>query len=401
MKYLFLIAEGIPDFPSRKFDDRTPLEIARTPFLDALALEGCSGTCKPIPGSHFPGSDTGFLSLTGNPPSRTRGGRGHYEAVGLGIDLSPEYTPFRVNLSTIEDGFMLSYGCDTISDDECVVLAKALNRAFRDIPAEFYPLAGYRMVLVVRNDWLFEGERPNLKTMNPREHMRFSVRDNYPRGNGREKLVAIMERAARILSAQDINRVKIDLGENPANGIWIWGNGLPARILPFDRQFPVRGFCIPGSHLIRGIALSIGLETSSLIKAHGDPEPAMSRRVETAIRAFEVFDLVILHLETINDVSREGNIHKKCQIIERFDEKVVGRLLEYLKSRGEYRILVASSHAAGVDATTPSRIAVPWVLSGTGIEPDKCRFFNEREALSSRFLSVAGHKLLKKTLFRK
>ena len=28
MKYLFVIAEGLPDFPSRKFDDRTPLELA-------------------------------------------------------------------------------------------------------------------------------------------------------------------------------------------------------------------------------------------------------------------------------------------------------------------------------------------------------------------------------------
>ena len=94
------------------------------------------------------------------------------------------------------------------------------------------------------------------------------------------------------------------------------------------------------------------------------------------------------------------DLHKKCQLIESFDERVVGKLTAHLKRLGDYRILVASSHAVGVDSMTPARVSVPWVLSGTGVKADKCRFFNEKEALASRFSSIPGHKLLSKTLLK-
>ena len=36
-KYLMLVCEGLTDDPIEELGDKTPLEVAKTPFLDALA----------------------------------------------------------------------------------------------------------------------------------------------------------------------------------------------------------------------------------------------------------------------------------------------------------------------------------------------------------------------------
>ena len=402
MKKLFIFGEGIADLPSRMFDDRTPLELARTPNLDRMALGGCTGLCKTIPSGSEPGSDIGFLSLTGNKPSAVLGSKGYFEAKGLGLDLTPDRTAFRCNLIIEKDGNVMSYGCRSISDDECVVLANSLNKITQDLPIQFYPVSGYRMIMVAENQWLFEGKKNNLYTYSPKSGGKFGIQDHLPSGNGSDKLIGIMQKAADMLSSHEINQVKIDLGESPANALWLWGQSVPTKIKTFQELYNTSGICVPGTHLIRGISICAGLEAMPVVNAHSkNGYEIFPKRVDSIISALELSDFVVAHIETINDISQDGDLQKKCQCIESFDEKVVGRLLSQLQSMGEFRMLVASSHVMSLEKASIEKGPVPWVLYGTGVKPDKSRCFNEREARSARFSVVAGHKLLYKTLFKK
>ncbi|EKD28757.1 MAG: Strongly similar to phosphonopyruvate decarboxylase [uncultured bacterium] len=399
MKRLFIVAESISDLPNKKFDDRTPLELSRTPNLDRMAKNGCIGLCNVLPSSCIPGSDVGFISLLGSNPSKSRGARGYFEIKGLGLDLKDDAVPFRVNLIPIQEGVATSYASTSISDDECSVIVSVLNECFKDIPLSFYPISGYRMALAINKEWLFEGKRNNLKMHNLQNNAKFILQDNFPKGNGSAKLIQIMNSALEILSAHEINQVKIDLGENPANGIWLWSNETPKGINNFKKLFSADGICVPGSHLVRGICIEAGLETVNVIGAHKGGQETLNARVDAAMNAFKFSDMVILHIETIDDVSKEGDLHKKCQSIESFDEKVVGRMIDFLETKGEFRILVTSSHSTLIQSKLPTRMPVPWVLYGSGVKPDKSNAFNEKEAQTSRFSTVAGEKLLKKTLF--
>ena len=40
MKYLILLGDGMADYPLDELGGKTPLEAARTPHMDALALRG-------------------------------------------------------------------------------------------------------------------------------------------------------------------------------------------------------------------------------------------------------------------------------------------------------------------------------------------------------------------------
>lgn len=402
MKSLFIVAEGIADFPSRIFDDKTPLELARTPWLDKLAMQGRTGSCKTIPSFSHPGSDTAFISLLGNNPSRVEGGRGYFEARGLGLEMSDQETVFRVNLITEKDGQVLFFGCPSISDDEGVLIANSFNEHFSNLPVKFYPLSGYRLLMVANNDWLFGSKKRNLKTYTPKSVGKCLTKDLFPMGNGSEKLISIIQEAFTFLGSHEINHVKLDLGENPVNAIWIWGNQIPKKVKTFQELYGMNAFCIPGTHLIRGIALNTGLDAAPVIAPHSkQAHEIFPKRVDAAIRAFEVYDAVIMHIETIGEIGQTADLQRKCQVIESFDEKVVGRLLDHLQHQGDFRILVATSYSSASDRSVLQKMTVPWVFYGAGISADKSKTFNEKEARSSFFSTYAGYKLLKKTLFRK
>jgi len=49
MKYLMLVCEGLADEPIEELNSRTPLEIAKTPFMDLLAKKGRLGNASFVP----------------------------------------------------------------------------------------------------------------------------------------------------------------------------------------------------------------------------------------------------------------------------------------------------------------------------------------------------------------
>jgi len=57
MKYAILVGDGMADFSLPELDNRTPLEYAATPSMDAVARAGRVGLVKTIPDGLSPGSD--------------------------------------------------------------------------------------------------------------------------------------------------------------------------------------------------------------------------------------------------------------------------------------------------------------------------------------------------------
>ena len=66
------------------------------------------------------------------------------------------------------------------------------------------------------------------------------VAKHLPRGKGGKELCQLMERAAEILANHDVNRVRKDLGENPATNIWLWGQGHRPVLDSFSKRFGIK-----------------------------------------------------------------------------------------------------------------------------------------------------------------
>lgn len=78
-KVLFLLVDGIGDVSIPAFGDRTPLEVAHTPALDAIASAGLNGLMDPVEPGLACGSDTAHMSIFGYDP------RVYYRCRGLPV----------------------------------------------------------------------------------------------------------------------------------------------------------------------------------------------------------------------------------------------------------------------------------------------------------------------------
>ena len=67
-----------------------------------------------------------------------------------------------------------------------------------------------------------------------------------------------MESSHPLLVNHDVNKARIDLGKNPANMIWLWGQGQRPSMVPFKELYGISGAVITGVDLLKGLATYLG-----------------------------------------------------------------------------------------------------------------------------------------------
>lgn len=153
MKGVFVILDGVADLPCPELQNKTPLEAAKTPALDALARKSRIDSCITYKESVAPESSTAILSLFGYDP--TFYPRGPLEALGAGIKLQKGDLALRTDFGTINDlghaEILDRRAGRTLTTEEAQALTKTLNARIK-LPyrVEFHPTIQHRGVLIVR-----------------------------------------------------------------------------------------------------------------------------------------------------------------------------------------------------------------------------------------------------------
>jgi len=393
MKYAVVLGDGMADHPLDELKGKTPLEAARIPNMDRMARQGAGGRLKTVPAGFTPSSDVANLSLLGYSPAKYYTGRGPLEAASRGVKLAEDEIAFRCNLVTVSDDKMIDYSAGHISTRESTVLIDLLEEKLGGRGIKFYPGISYRHLLLIKEELLDEG-RGKLKTTPPHDITGSAFRPHIPRGRGSVFLKDLMQKCRLILEDQEINEIRIDLGENPANMIWPWGEGKAPRLADFKEKFGLSGALISAVDLLRGIARCVGLEVIDVPGATGYFDTDYGAKGEYARRALAEHGFVYVHVEAPDEAGHTGNVVEKIKAIESIDEKIIGPLLQLAEERGDMRIAVLPDHATPVSLKTHVDDPVPFAVWGAGIEPDEMRFFSEKEARKGRFHQRGGHKFL-------
>ena len=137
MKYVIIIPDGAADTGLDELKGKTPLEAAKKPHLDKIALQGKCGKVQTIPAGLPPGSDVAIMSLLGNNPLECYTGRAPIEAAAQGISLKPGEWAFRCNLVTITDDLMKDHSAGNITSEEAKTLIEEVKRSHGNVNAAF------------------------------------------------------------------------------------------------------------------------------------------------------------------------------------------------------------------------------------------------------------------------
>ena len=151
MKYVVVILDGAAGWPLAELGDKTTLQAAATPNLDALAREGRVGLARTVPAGAEPSSSAACTSILGYDPVADYVGRGAIEAASMGITLAADEVALRVNTVTIDDGVMRSYACGHIATEESNAIIQDIATSLDDGTFKLYPGVAYRHILVVKD----------------------------------------------------------------------------------------------------------------------------------------------------------------------------------------------------------------------------------------------------------
>ena len=140
------------------------------------------------------------------------------------------------------------------------------------------------------------------------------VGDNLPKGEGSEFITDMMRKSYDILKDHPVNKARVARGLNPANSLWIWGQGKKPQLSSFYDKYHITGTAISAVDLIKGIAICAGLNSVDVEGATGTLRTNYKGKAEAAIREFrDGKDFVYMHLEGPDECSHQGDMEGKIQ----------------------------------------------------------------------------------------
>jgi len=391
-KYIVLVGDGMADYPIEELGMRTPLEAARTPNMDFIAQNGCLGQAKTIPDKMTPASDVANLSILGYDPQKYYSGRGPLEAANLGIELEDDDVAFRCNLITASGDFLLDYSAGHIKSTEAHTLIKFIDQKLGNNKMRFFPGVSYRHLLLAKRG--AELKLQNLKCWAPHDIAGLSINRHLPKGDGADIITKLMLDSREILGAHEINQVRLDLKENPANMIWLWGQGVKPSMPKFKDKFGLSGSVISAVDLIKGLGRILGLEVIEVPGATGYYDTDYEGKAKAAIKSLKKNDFVFVHVEAPDEAGHNGDLREKLTAIERFDQLVVGTFLEYSKDKDDFRIMVLPDHATPLSLKTHTSEAIPFAIYGKDTAKGEFLSYNEKEAQKSQLYFEHGYQLM-------
>ena len=377
------------DYKLEKLSGRTPLEAARTPNLDNISSNGILGVVNTVPKNFKPGSDIACLSVLGYDPKVYYTGRAPLESASLGIELGEKDWAVRCNLITAIDGILEDFSAGHISDNEAELIMSILNEQLAGGSVRFYAGKSYRNIMVYNGDIAIEAD-----CTPPHDIIGKSITQNLPKGKGSEILIDLMRSSYHLLEDHELNKVRVDLGDNPANMIWLWGQGKRPSLVPFEQLYGISGAVITGVDLLRGLATYIGWNIIEVPGATAYLDTDYDAKARYAIEAMETHDLVLIHVEAPDEAGHEGNIHEKIRAIENIDKKIIGPVLSALKKYNEFRILILPDHYTPISKRTHTSDPVPFTIYGAVSGNISKLSFSESNAEQTGLRVKKGYKLM-------
>ncbi|MBP5319369.1 MAG: 2,3-bisphosphoglycerate-independent phosphoglycerate mutase [Kiritimatiellae bacterium] len=381
---VLFLGDGMADEPLESLGGKTPLQVAKTPYMDKIARLGRSGTMLTLPDGFPTSSDVANMSVLGCDLATELCGRGPLEAASQGIPTGPHDLIFRMNLVTVDgQGILRDFSGGHIAQADAVESIRLLNDELGSEAVRFYPGVSYRNLLVLSG----EAFSPDIAYDKPDDNHGNPVAEHLPRAKS-----PAGERTAETLRQLTAQAAEILKGR-PANGIWLWSGGRVGAIHSLARRYGVRGAVISAVDVINGLGKCLELDILRVPGATGYIDTNYEGKADAALRALkEGYDFVYVHLEATDEVSHAQDLALKTEVIEAFDRRLIGRVMEQAGDRVAYCVL--PDHPVPLAIGKHTRTPVPVSVYQPGNRPDAVITFDEAAALRGDLGFLKGSDLM-------
>lgn len=385
MKYVLVLCDGMADYPVPELGGATPLETARTPYMDMLVKTAQIGLVKTVPDSCKPGSDVANLGALGYDAESCYTGRSPLEALSIGIDMKDDDVAVRTNTVTLSDDEpfenkkMVDYSAGEISTAEARELIEYVQEKLGDDRFRFYAGVSYRHCLIVSHAKPAESLTP------PHDISGKVIGDYLPKGALGEEMSALIKKSYELLKDHPVNKKRVLSGKNPANSIWFWGEGTKPMLENFEHRYNKSGAMISAVDLLKGIAIGSEMTSVDVEGATGTLSTNFDGKAEAAIKMLDDGkDFAFIHLEAPDECGHQGDVKGKIKAIEVIDQKIIGKIYDTLKAKGEdFAMLIMPDHFTPVSILTHSREPVPYLMFSSKRELGSHSAYNEKTATES------------------
>ncbi len=403
MKYLVLIPDGMADERVPTLGNRTPMEAANKPCMDALASRAMVGLVSNVPTGMVPESDTANMAILSFDPKVYSRGRSPLEAVSMGLDMKPDETAYRCNVVTLSDDepyeqkIMLDHSADEITTAEADELIKALEAHFGNEFRHFYTGVSYRHCILWRdgND-TYDFSRPH-------DIIGRVIADYLPREeDGGDEFRRLMKESYEVLNHHPVNEARRARGLKPANSAWLWSPGKKPRLPDFTEKWGISGTVISAVDLIKGIGLCAGMKSIDVEGATGNVHTNYEGKANAAITAFrDGAEFVYVHVEGPDECGHRAEMENKVLSIELIDQKILAPVYAYLQSTGEdFKIMVLPDHPTPLRIRTHSSDPVPFFIYDSTTESVGVDGFSEQTAATTGLYVPNGYTLLDRMIVK-
>jgi len=382
MKYILVVLAGACDKPVAQLGERTPLDAAKLSNLHFFAKSGKVGTVKLLTDKTPFSPDAVLMNALGYDIQKDYPGRGPLDAANCELNLEDNEVAFSMHFVTEANGVLADSTAGLISTKEARVLTHFLNKKLASDFVRFYSGGEYRNVVVIKDSHGFAAL--SARTQDPRMVEGKVIQDILPKGPGDEALKKLMFDAKLLLQDHEINQVRVDLGQNPANMIWLWGQGRRPALTPLKEKYDFQtGAIVAAREYALGLARLTGLTAVEVRQEGLEFHEYCERVVKAFHEAIEEKDFVMVVLHSAEEASLAGDLSSKVSSLEATDFFVLSKIREYLQKNVEARLLITPGFSAAFEERNYNREAVPFAMIGKNVFPDDVEKFTELAAKAS------------------
>ena len=394
---VLLVIDGMADRPLIDHDYKTPLEYANTPNMDRLAKGGLVGLLDPIAPGIRPGSDVANLALLGYDPTKYYTGRGALEAIGAGIELRANDVAFRCNFATVNDDFRVEDRRAGRIRKGTSKLAKAVDaikiESVPGVKTIFKATVDHRAVLVLRGEKLSR----MVSDSDPKEEgAKMSISKSLDGSEEAKRTAAAVNEFVKmsheVLREHPVNQERAKDGEKVANIVLTRGAGTVPNLPSFKSLYDLRGSCVTGTAMIKGIATAVGMEVIDVKGATGSLKTDYEAKANAAIGGAKDKNFIFLHVKAPDIAGHDGDFKAKVRTLEEADS-LVGNIIDEIDIGLNYVALTAD-HATPVGYGTHTGDPVPVVIGGPDVPASRVLKFSEASASRGNLGRIRGVDLM-------